>query len=179
MTWKTKLRVIRMTTSTITRILFHFLLKCSDSPRNEPAQEFDFDTDEENDEFPLSELQEAKQNDGTTSSDSDHSSDDETGHTTMANMEARSRALDAEANAEAELDVEEFQEGVTFEDDDIDVDAVDGNGDVSAEPFHLPTASEREAEKQSGGPDLHVVQRRMKACVRVLGKFKGLAEKGR
>lgn len=126
-------------------------------------------------------MQEAKQNDRTTSSDSDDSSDDETGHTTMANMEARSRVLDVKADAEAELDVEEFQAGVTLGEDvdDIDVDAVEGDGDVNAEPFHLPTASEREAEKQSGGPDLHIVQRRMKACVRVLGKFKRLAEKGR
>jgi ribosomal RNA methyltransferase Nop2 len=156
-------------------------LKCSDDPRTGPAQEFDFDTDEEDDKSPLSLMQEAEPNERTTADDSDNSSDDETGHTTMANMEARSRALDAKANAEAELDVEEFQEGAAFDEDgdDIDVDMVDGDGDVSAEPFHLPTASEREAEKQSGGPDLHVVQRRMKACVRVLGKFKRLAEKGR
>lgn len=95
-------------------------------------------------------------------------------------MEARSRALDAKAMAEAELDIEEFREGAKSDDDedDIDVDAVDDDKN-SGEPFHLPTASEREAEKQSGGPDLHVVQRRIQECVRVLGKFKRLAEKGR
>lgn len=152
-------------------------MKCSDDSRK-PAQEFDFDTDEE-DEPPVLPVQEAELNERITAGDSDDFSDDENVHTTMANMEARSRALDAKATAEAELDVEEFQEGAAFDEDgsDIDMDAVDE--DVNTERFHLPTASEREAEKQSGGPDLHVVQRRMKACVRVLGKFKRLAEKGR
>jgi 25S rRNA (cytosine2870-C5)-methyltransferase len=154
------------------------LMDYSDDPRNGPAQEFDFDTDEEDELFPK---QDVELNEETAASDSDDSSDDEAGHTTMANMEARSRALDAKATAEAELDVKENQEGAAFDEDedDIDLDAVDGDGDISSEPFHLPTASERDAEKQSGGPDLHVVQQRMKACVRVLGKFKRLAEKGR
>jgi ribosomal RNA methyltransferase Nop2 len=122
-----------------------------------------------------------KLNERATASDSDDSSDDETGHITMANMEARSRALDAKAAAEAELNADEFREGAESDndDDDIDMDVVDEHGDVSAEPFHLPTAQEREAEKQSGGPDIHVVQRRMKTCVRVLSKFNRLAEKGR
>jgi ribosomal RNA methyltransferase Nop2 len=147
----------------------------------EPAQKFDFDTDEEDDEPLLSPTKEMKLNGRATASDSDDISDDETGHITMANMEARSRALDAEAAAEAELDAEEFREGAESgdDDDDIDMDVVDEHGDVSAEPFHLPTVQEREAEKQSGGPDLHVVQRRMKTCVRVLGKFNRLAEEGR
>lgn len=52
---------------------------------------------------------------------------------------------------------------------DIDMaDAEEGDeegGDV------LPNAEEREEEKQRGGPDLHTVQRRMRACVRVLGNF--------
>ena len=142
------------------------------------TQEFDFDTDDEDELLPTT-MQEAKLND--TASGSDDSPDDDTGHTTMANMEARSRALDAKATADAELDAEEFREGAAIDEDgeDIDMDAADDDGDGSTEPFHLLTAPEREAEKQSGGPDLHIVQRRMKACVRVLGKFKRLAEKGR
>jgi ribosomal RNA methyltransferase Nop2 len=99
----------------------------------------------------------------------------------MANMEARSRALDAKAALEANLDVEEIQlaalQGQDEEDDD-DVD-MDGEIDDDGETFHLPTAEEREEERKSGGPDIHVVQRRMRECVRALGNFKKLAAKGR
>lgn len=97
----------------------------------------------------------------------------------MANMEARSRALDAKATAEAELDEKEFQ-GINEDQDDLDVNnAVDENGDIDAEPFHLPTVAERETEKQNGGPDIRLVQRRMRECVKVLDNFKRLAEKDR
>jgi len=96
-------------------------------------------------------------------------------------MEARSRALDAKAQLEAEEDQQELQRVVTQEDeDDLNADEVaDENGDIDVEPFHLPTASEREAEKESGGADVHVVQRRIRECVRVLGRFSKLAEENR
>ncbi|KIK59768.1 hypothetical protein GYMLUDRAFT_169299 [Collybiopsis luxurians FD-317 M1] len=51
--------------------------------------------------------------------------------------------------------------------------------ETDGEPFRLPTAEEKEAESNAGGPDVHVVQRRMRQCVRVLGRFAKLAEKGR
>jgi ribosomal RNA methyltransferase Nop2 len=111
---------------------------------------------------------------------SDHSSDDddsdengESGPVTMANMEARSRALDAEALAEAERDIEEQQAALEAEEVDFDGEAEDGD------LFHLPTPQEREEEKKAGGPDVQLVQLRMRECVRVLGNFKKLAAKGR
>lgn len=101
----------------------------------------------------------------------------------MANMEARSRALDAKAAREAELDAEEMQNAAQEgedEDDFADADEamVGEEGEVDGE-FHLPTAEEREEEKKTGGPDVHTVQRRMRECVRVLGNFTKLAAKGR
>ncbi|TFK42680.1 NOL1/NOP2/sun family-domain-containing protein [Crucibulum laeve] len=155
-----------------------------------PVQEFDFDSDEEDEPvFKPLKGKKSKQLErplkiipsGKDSDDSDEESDED-GPVTMANMEARSRALDAKAAAEAELDMEEFQGGADDEeeDDEMDLDGEeDVNGDIDAEPFHLPTAAEREEEKEAGGPDLHVVQRRMRECVRVLGRFNRLAEKGR
>lgn len=119
--------------------------------------------------------------DDSSDSNSDSSTDDEDGPITMANMEARSRALDANAAAEAELDAQELQEAAVDDEDDEDVDMdgdEDENGEMSEEPFRLPTAEEREEEKGTV-PDVHAVQRRLRECVRVLGKFKRLAEKGR
>ena len=102
----------------------------------------------------------------------------------MANMAKLSRKLEARAAEEAELAAEELKALAAAEDEDedeeMDVDAPeDANGDIAAEPFHLPTAAEREQEKASGGPDVHLVQRRMRECVRVLSKFSKRAEKGR
>lgn len=100
----------------------------------------------------------------------------------MANMEARSKALDARAAAEAELDAEELRGAQEDEEEDEDVDMdgeADEEGNMDAEPFHLPTTAEREEEKARGGPDLQVVQRRLRECVRVLEKFSKRAEKGR
>ncbi|KDQ60725.1 hypothetical protein JAAARDRAFT_124502 [Jaapia argillacea MUCL 33604] len=45
--------------------------------------------------------------------------------------------------------------------------------------FELPTAEEREAEKKAGTGEVHVVQRRMRECVRILGNFGKLGAKGR
>ncbi|KAJ6547463.1 NOL1/NOP2/sun family-domain-containing protein [Mycena capillaripes] len=155
-----------------------------------PVQEFDFGSDAEEDEpTPLLRGRKSKQSgpppnivptgsDDSSESDSD---EDENERITVANMEARSRALDAQAAADAELDIGEYQAAAASDDEDEDVDMEgdeDANGDMDAEPFHLPTAAEREEEKISM-PDVHLVQRRMRECVRILGKFKRLAEKGR
>ncbi|KAJ7489812.1 NOL1/NOP2/sun family RNA met [Mycena galericulata] len=157
-----------------------------------PAQEFDFGSDAEEDEpAPFLRGRKSKQggappnivptgSDDSSESDSDED-DDENGPITVANMEARSRALDAKAAAEAELDIEEYQEAAASEDEEDDVDMEgeeDANGDIDADPFRLPTAAEREEEKISV-PDVHTVQRRMRECVRILAKFKRLAEQGR
>ena len=101
---------------------------------------------------------------------------------TMANMAARSRQLDALALAEAEMDAEILHTVVENDEDDDEM-ATDGeedaNGDIDAEPFHLPTSAERDEEKAKGGPDVQAVQRRMQHCIRVLAKFNQRAEKGR
>ncbi|KAJ7470665.1 NOL1/NOP2/sun family RNA met [Mycena latifolia] len=157
-----------------------------------PVQEFDFGSDAEEDEPPAPLLRGRKSKQSaapakvvpTGSDDSSESSDeddDEDGPTTMANMEARSRALDAKAAAEAELDIEEYQEAAASDEEEEDVDMEgqeDANGDIDAEPFRLPTAAEKEEEKLSV-PDVHIVQRRIRECVRILAKFKRLAEEGR
>lgn len=112
--------------------------------------------------------------DDASSSDDEHS-EGEGGRVTMTNMEARSRALDEAAAREAELDLEEVQHAAADEGgDDVDMEGDDEDG----EPFHLPTAEEREEEKK-GVADVHIVQRRMRRCVRILSNFKKLAEKGR
>ena len=120
---------------------------------------------------------------------SDDSSDDEDeeddGPITMANMEARSKALDAQAAREAQLDMEELQRAAQAgDDDDLADDDEDEDEEMDdegreAEAFHLPTAEEREEEKKAGGPDVHTVQRRMRECVRVLGNFKKRGAPGR
>ncbi|KAF7440410.1 rRNA (cytosine-C5-)-methyltransferase nop2 [Pleurotus ostreatus] len=118
--------------------------------------------------------------DALESSDSDSSSEDEEERITIANMEARSRALDAQATADAEIDAEEMQraeqEGGSDDFDEMDEEMDEG---PDGEAFHLPTAEERAEEKQAGGPDVNSVQRRMRECVRVLGNFKKRAEAGR
>lgn len=96
----------------------------------------------------------------------------------MANMEARSRALDAQAVLEADLDAEEMQFQAEEDEEDDDVD-MEGEIDEDGDAFQLPTSEERAEEKKNGGPDVHVVQRRMRECVRIMGNFKRLAAKGR
>ena len=178
--------------------LHELMLPPSDEPLRGPLQEFDFDTDEEQEEddsskAPVGKRKKSKQAErplkiiptasDASSSDSDASDDDDDEErVTMANMEARSKALDARAAAEAEIDAEELRGAQEDEEEDEDVD-MDGEADeednMDAEPFHLPTTAEREEEKARGGPDLQVVQRRMRECVRVLEKFSKRAEKGR
>lgn len=107
--------------------------------------------------------------------DSDDESDNEDGPITAKNIESRSRALDEKAAREAELDIEEMQ-NAAFEGSDEDID-MEGEGE-DAEAFHLPTAEEREEEKNHVA-DVHVVQRRMRECVRILGNFRKLGARGR
>ncbi|KAG2116760.1 NOL1/NOP2/sun family RNA met [Suillus discolor] len=107
--------------------------------------------------------------------DSDDESDNEDGPITAKNIEFRSRALDEEAAREAELDLEEMQNAaLDASDDEIDME---GEGE-DAEAFHLPTAEER-AEEKNHVADVHVVQRRMRECVRILGNFRKLGAKDR
>ncbi|KAF9567543.1 NOL1/NOP2/sun family RNA met [Agrocybe pediades] len=159
-----------------------------------PAQEFDFDSDEEEEEEVVlpSKTKKSKQAErpkkiiptqsDQSSSDEDEDEDEDDERVTMANMAARSRKLEAQAEEDAELDIKEAQAAAADEeDDDIDMDDDDEDmeGDIDAEPFHLPTAAEREEEKAAGGPDVHLVQRRMREVARVLAKFGKRAEKGR
>jgi len=103
------------------------------------------------------------------------------GKTTIANMEARSRAMDAEAAREAELDIQELQDAVAagevesdnFDDDDPGGDEGGNEGEPS-EPVRILTPEERETEKKAGGPDVLTVQRRLRHCTRVLENFKKL-----
>ena len=160
---------------------------CSDDLLQGPAEELDLGSDFEDEELhpQPSKHKKSKQlvkpakiipTGSDTSSDSEEDND---GPITMANMEARSRALDAKAAMEADLDAEEMQlAAVGNQDDDDDVD-MDGEIDDDGEVFQLPTVEEREEEKKAGGPEVHVVQRRMRECVRVLGNFKKLNAKGR
>jgi len=154
-------------------------------------QQLDLGSDEDDEPLPVTEIKKLHKKPRSIisdlPSDPDSSDDeDEDGPVTMANMEARSRALDAQALAEAELDLDEHnytalrKEGDESEGEDVDMDGEeDENGVVEEEPFHLPTPQEREEEKKNGCPDVQLVQRRMQACVRTLGKFRKFADKGR
>ena len=168
-------------------------MACSDDMLRGPVQELDLGSDEEEEEEQPVRLKgkKSKQQERPlkiipTGSDasSDEDEDDEDEPITMANMEARSRAMDAKAAREAELDAEEMRQAEVASDEDLEEameeDGDDeGEGEGDAEPFHLPTAEEREEEKKAGGPQVHVVQRRMRECVRVLGNFRKRGAKGR
>lgn len=165
----------------------------SDDLMKGPVQELDLWSDDEDEEELPAKLRNKKSKQADrplkiipTASDasSDDSDGDEDGPITMKNIEVRSRALDAKAAREAQLDIEEMQEaalageesGNDFADADMDEEGDRGEG---TEEFVLPTAEEREEEKKRGGPDVHTVQRRMRECVRLLGNLKRLAAKGR
>ncbi|KAJ3742200.1 NOL1/NOP2/sun family RNA met [Lentinula detonsa] len=153
-----------------------------------PVQAFDFGSDAEEDQSQLitGKTKKSKQSERptkiipTASDDSDSSDNsDEEERITMANMAARSKVLDEKAAAEAALDAEEMQQAAFNEEEDDDFDMDEDEEETDGEPFRLPTAEEKDTESKAGGPDVHVVQRRMRECVRVLGKFRRLAEKGR
>jgi hypothetical protein len=111
-------------------------------------------------------------------SDSDiNSNEDEDVPITASNFAARSRALDARAVREADLDAEELQMAAQAEADEFDGVGDMGEDEVEvdapeAEEVILQTAEQRWEEKKSGGPDVHVVQKRMRECVRILKKWK-------
>ncbi|KAF8503508.1 NOL1/NOP2/sun family RNA met [Russula emetica] len=114
--------------------------------------------------------------DGASDSDTDEN-EDEDAPITASNFAARSRALDARAAREAQLDAEELQNAAQVEADEFDgVEDMDDDEDEvdapGAEDFILPTTEERAEEKRSGGPDVHVVQKRMRECVRILKRWK-------
>jgi ribosomal RNA methyltransferase Nop2 len=103
--------------------------------------------------------------------------EDENVPITASNFAARSRALDARAAREAQLDAEELQVAAQAEADEFDgvedMDDDEEEADVpEAEAVVLPTAEERLEEKKSGGPDVHIVQKRMRECVRILKRWK-------
>lgn len=144
-----------------------------------PVIELDRSSGTSREASPETDASTSKPNELWSSSDEESGEEDE--HVTMGNMEKLSRALDAEAAREAELDIEEMQNAALAEDEDEDAgmeDEEEGHGDDDDEPFRLPTAEEREEEKK-GVSDVQVVQRRMRYCVRVLHNFKKLAEKDR
>jgi hypothetical protein len=174
-----------------------------DEPLRGPVQELDLGSgseDDEDEEPPQvaqgKNMKKSKQlerprkiiptgSDLSSSEEEEGDEEDDEERVTMANMEARSRALDARALAEAEVDAAEQQAAARAEepeegDEDLDVDLnADDDGEGSGERFVLPTPEEIEAERKGGGPDVQVVQLRMRECVKVLGNFRTLGAKGR
>jgi len=163
------------------------------------VQEFDFGTDSEDDEpvnfstkkqkpgqlnRPLRMIPTGSGLESSESSDSGSEGEDKKvkGKTTIANMEARSRAMDAEAAREAELDMQELQGAVAagegggndFGETDGDEDGPEDGG--PSKPVKILTPEQREAEKKTGGPDLLTVQRRLRYCVRALENFRKFGE---
>lgn len=127
----------------------HF--KSDDEPLRGVAQEFDFGSNEEESEpKPGPQAVSRKKFKQTerpkkiipTASDASSSEDDDDEPVTMANMAARSRELDALAAVEAEMDAEALQRVVENDEDEDDITTdceEDADGDIDAEPFHLPT----------------------------------------
>lgn len=174
------------------RIVLSEKILPSDDLLRGPVQELDLGSDEDDEpEIPLPRLKgrKSKQLERPlkiipTASDISSDDEDEDEPITMANMAARSRALDEKAAREAQLDLEEMQDaalaGENEDEDDFDGEDDDEEGEGGEEGgFQLPSAAEIEEEKKIGGPQVHVVQRRMRECVRILGNFKKLGVKGR
>jgi hypothetical protein len=119
--------------------------------------------------------------DDTSNADTDEN-EDEDAPITASNFAARSRALDARTAREAQLDAEELQMAAQVDADEFDgvEDMDDDEEEVDVpgtEDFILPTAEERAEEKRSGGPEVHVVQKRMRECVRILKRWKASGTK--
>ena len=87
-----------------------------------------------------------------------------------------SRALDARLARDAELDAEELQLAAQVEADDLegaeDMDADEDEVDAPDSGTLLLTPEERAEEKRAGGPDVHVVQKRMRQCLGILKRWK-------
>jgi ribosomal RNA methyltransferase Nop2 len=120
--------------------------------------------------------------DSDVSSKSDEASaselDEEGGDLSVkaSNFEAMSRALDARLARDAELDAEELQLAAEVEADDLegaeDMDADEDEVDAPDSDTLLLTPEERAEEKRSGGPEVHVVQTRMRQCLGILKRWK-------
>ncbi|KAI0040493.1 NOL1/NOP2/sun family putative RNA met [Auriscalpium vulgare] len=169
-----------------------------DDPLRRPTQELDLGSDESDDEpAPPTSRRAAKKakkaarppkviptaSDASSSSSSSDDDDEDAAadRVTAANFAARSRALDAQAAADAALDRAELQRADADGAGDEEFAGADemeeGEDEVDtgvAEGFVLPTAEERAAERAAGGPDVAAVQRRMRECVRVLGRWRAL-----
>jgi ribosomal RNA methyltransferase Nop2 len=95
---------------------------------------------------------------------------------TASNFEAMSRALDARLARDAELDAEELQLAAQVEADDLegaeDMDADEDEVDAPDNGAVLLTPEERAEEKRAGGPEVHVVQKRMRQCLGILKRWK-------
>ncbi|PVG02788.1 NOL1/NOP2/sun family putative RNA met [Serendipita vermifera] len=160
------------------------LFKDSDSEDGEDDHDRSENEDQDNDLLQGHVVQDLDLSDSDEENDdeddgSDESSDDESdaGVVTAQNMEKRSRALEKRQkrmDQEEEEEQELLQRQAEEAEEDMDVDA-----DEETDRFKLPTAEEREQEAQSGGVDLVVVQRRIRACKRILNRFSKLAEPGR
>jgi ribosomal RNA methyltransferase Nop2 len=87
-----------------------------------------------------------------------------------------SRALDARLVRDAELDAEELQLAAQVEADDLegaeDMDADEDEVDAPDSGTLLLTPEERAEEKRAGGPEVHVVQKRMRQCLGILKRWK-------
>lgn len=116
----------------------------------------------------------SSKSDATSVSDTDE--EDEDLPITASNFEARSHALDAKLARYAELDAEELQLAAQVEADDLegaeDMDADEDEVDAPDNGAVLPTPEERAEEKKVGGPEVHVVQKRMRQCIGILKRWK-------
>ncbi|KAH9063389.1 NOL1/NOP2/sun family RNA met [Lactarius vividus] len=112
--------------------------------------------------------------DATSVSDTDEEGEDLP--ITASNFEARSHALDAKLARYAELDAEELQLAAQVEADDLegaeDMDADQDEVDAPDNGVVLPTPEERAEEKKVGGPEVHVVQKRIRQCIGILKRWK-------
>ena len=95
---------------------------------------------------------------------------------TASNFEAMSRSLDAKLVRDAALDAEELQLAAQVEADDLegaeDMDADEDEVDTPDSGAVLLTPEERAEEKRAGGPEVHVVQKRMRQCLGILKRWK-------
>ncbi|CAG7846032.1 25S rRNA (cytosine-C(5))-methyltransferase nop2; AltName: Full=Nucleolar protein 2 [Serendipita indica DSM 11827] len=121
-------------------------------------------------------LSDSEQDDEGSEEGSEESEDEDSdAPVTAKNMEKRSKALERRARQEEQEEVDE-QEMLQKQAEEAE-DAMELDEEIDG--FVLPSAEEREQEAQSGGVDLAVVQKRIRACTRILNRFTKLAEPGR
>ncbi|KAI9466259.1 NOL1/NOP2/sun family RNA met [Lactarius psammicola] len=133
-----------------------------------------WDDVQDEDAVPVQSSDVSSKSDVTSSSETDEEGDNIP--LTASNFEARSRALDARLARNAELDAEELQLAAQVEVDDLecaeDMDVDEDEVDAPNNGTVLPTPEERAEEKRVGGPDVHVVQKRMRQCIGILKRWK-------